>query len=277
MLKTRRVCRISKTLNWLSEMAIYRLDKDFFFFLDKISMGAEPWHSYRSIYLDPHREFLETYWQCFENYNESMIRERVKLIRIEHYGQTRSLFEKPDTTEIIKGTLDRCMQILPLEEKPDIYLFVGFFSHDGFVILFKDRPVIGIGCERFKYLDGLSALIAHEYGHIPIRSGSERPFFFKSSKPAKRLIAEGIAIHFSLEVLPQLPLYRHLFLSPGRLGWCRQHEEKLFNLWEKGFSEDLFFTGDPESLVPPRVGYFLAYRLVERIKEERWPKRPIHD
>jgi len=256
-------------------VAIHRLDRDFFLFLDTISKGAKPWPLYRSLYLYPHREFLEAYWKSFQYYDEETIRKRVEQVRIEHYGQIRSIFERKEIMEIVRRTLDRWMEVLPRGEEPDVYLFVGFFSSDGFCISFNGRHVIGIGCERFRSMDDLPLLIAHEYGHLSLKKDLEDCHSERSKGPKKRLISEGIAVNFTREVFPRLPLCKHLFLKPERLQWCIEHEEELILLWENGLSQELFFLGDPGSGIPPRVGYFLAYRIVEGIRRNLWPERPI--
>jgi hypothetical protein len=128
-------------------------------------------------------------------------------------------------------------------------------------------PVIALGLERFRDFRDLTLLVSHEYGHFAWRSlqtdrSAEGPPVLFS-----KVISEGISVFFSQLVYPEIPLHRHLFLTPERLRWCRENQETLLDLAGADLDAPklipiLFGPGDPDAGIPPRVGYFLAWQML---------------
>lgn len=249
-------------------MAIEALYTDFFRFLDHGPEEGE-WEAYRRIYLDPHRDFFDAHWACFEGFDQTQLAERVERIKREDYGHLHSLILEQDPIGLARETMRKCRSLLSLDPEPDVYLFVGFFSADGKALEVKGRPAIALGLERFKDFKDFPLLLAHEYGHCAglnslkgITSGGENTLL-------DTLTREGLAVLFTEAVYPEIPLYRHLFLTSERLRWCEENREALLDLaggdLNSGKLAPVFFgSGDPEAGIPPRIGYYLARQMMRQ-------------
>ncbi len=247
-------------------MAIKRLYLDFFKFLAEMEKG-DPWSSFQELYLKPYNDFFAAYWERFSFFDPNQIKERVLQIKEGDYGQLKSLIQANDPALLAEETLKKCQNVLPLDPEPDIYLFVGFFSADGTTLQVSGAPAIALGLERFKNFRDFSLLLAHEYGHCALWS-SLQEFFPQKEKPLLySIISEGLAVFFSETVFPEIPLHRHLFLTPDRLRWCKENQETLLALAgaDLAFSKlipILFGPGDEKAGLPPRVGYFIARQML---------------
>ena len=247
-------------------MKIHPLYLDFFRFLDEMAEG-DPWPSYRRLYLEPHTEFLTAYWRSFDHFTPLQVEERVRAVRKEDYGQLRALVLVQDPAPLAEGALGKCREIFPLEPLPEVYLFVGFFSADGATVEVRGSPAIALGLERFRDFKEIPLLIAHEYCHCAQRSLLRGRVPDDDGPLLHRMIAEGLSALFTQLVYPDLPLYRHLFLTPERFQWCRENQGALLelagaDLAEKKLLPVLFGPGDPNAGLPPRLGYFLARQIV---------------
>ncbi len=250
-------------------ITIYSLYKDFFTFV--LPATSDLWGAYRRYYLEPHKDFMESYLKSFPHLTEENLADRVRNIKKEDYSPLIELLDSCEVEGIINSTLQKCKKLLPRIDLPDVYLIIGFFSPDGFVLEVKNKPVIGIGLERFFDFDGLPVVLTHEYGHYGLRwlRGIEG----KNPTLLEVLLAEGLSIAFSKAVFPDKPLYKLLFFSQERLNWCRQNEGYLWKCIERDFkSTDIevigkYLSGIGEGEIPPRVGYYLGYRLVEERTE----------
>ena len=247
-------------------MAIKRLYLDFFKFLEEMKKG-DPWSSFQEFYLKPHANFLAAYWERFSLFDPELIKERVLQIKEGDYGQLKGLIQAYDPAQLAEETLQKCQRVLPLNPEPDVYLFVGFFSADGTTLEISGAPAIALGLERFKDFRDFSLLLAHEYGHCALWPSLQK-FFPQKEKPLLySIISEGLAVFFSEAVLPEIPLHRHLFLTPERLRWCRENQETLLALAGADLASSklipiLFGSGDERAGLPPRVGYFIARQML---------------
>lgn len=247
-------------------MPIKALYLNFFEFLSRLGK-EEPWLAYERIYIQPHGEFFEAYWKTFNHFDPTQIAARVREIKIEDYGQLRSLVQLQDPADLAEKALKRCQQALSLDPEPWVYLLVGFFSADGITLEVENRPSIAVGLERFKDFKDLPLLVSHEYGHCAQRSflknfnlSQERPLFF-------HILSEGLSVLFSENIYPEIPLHRHLFLTPERLRWCQVNKRGLLELAEADMNSEklvpIFFgPGDAHAGLPPRTGYFIAREML---------------
>lgn len=247
-------------------MSVHSLYLDFFQFLDQRSED-DPWPLYQRLYLQPHEGFLMAYWRNFDHFDLDQIAARVRQIKKADYGQLRALIQRQDPAVLAAEAVDKCQAIFPREAQPPVYLFVGFFSADGCTVEVGESPVIALGLERFRDFQDLSLLISHEYGHFALRgllknrSAQGPPTLFS------RVISEGLSVFFSQLVYPEIPLHRHLFLTPERLRWCRENQEALLDIAGADLAGEkliaiLFGPGDSDAGIPPRVGYFLAREML---------------
>ena len=247
-------------------MNVKPLYLDFFRFLDQMP-GDDPWASYQRLYLDPHEKFFQAYWKTFDNFNLEQIRERVQQIKEGDYSLLRSSIQFQDPVPLAEEALRRCQSVLALSPEPPVYLFVGFFSADGATVVVDGVPSIALGMERFKDFRDLSLLVSHEYGHCVQRSLLKKSFPPEGRTLVLKIVAEGLSVLFTRAVYPEIPLHRHLFLTPERLRWCRENQEALLELAAADLASEklvpvLFGPGDPNAGLPPRLGYFVAGEMV---------------
>jgi hypothetical protein len=248
-------------------MAVQRLYADFFHFLDQTPPGVDPWEIYQRLYLRPHQRFFTAYQGTFDHLDEPQLAARVRRIKAGDYSQLQALLQVEDPAALAEGALARCRSVLPLTPEPEVYLFVGFFSADGVTLEVDRRPAIALGLERYKDFKDLPLLIAHEYGHC-LQRGLPKVSCLPKERPLiAALAAEGLAVLFTEAVYPDLPLHRHIFLSPERLQWCLENQEVLLELAAADLAGPklvpvFFGPGDPQAGLPPRLGYFVARQML---------------
>jgi hypothetical protein len=248
-------------------MKVFSLYRDFFVFLDKISPRSSKWEIYFTHYFKPHQEFLENYFSYFPLIDVSNLRERVERIKASHYSLQKHLTSFCPPEKIISESYEKCRSIVSSKEKPEVYLFVGFFSPDAFVMNFRGKPVICFGLERFRDFRLLRILFAHEYAHFLLNSSrGEIP---EDKKLKWLLISEGIGTYFSSSAFPESKISDNLLMRRDRLNWCQEHEDYLRDIYCSGrFSSeeliDFFRKGNQELDIPPQAGKYLGFQAVRR-------------
>ena len=238
---------------------------DFFRFLDQMQEN-DPWAAYQRLYFHPHEKFFQAYWETFDHFDLEQIQERVGRIKEGDYGRLRSLIQSQDPVPLAEEALRRSQSVLALSPEPRVYLFVGFFSADGATIEVGGFPAIALGMERFKDFKDLELLVAHEYCHC-VQQSLLKEFFSPGHPLFYKIVAEGLSVLFTRAVYPEIPLHRHVFLTPERLQWCRENREVLLELTGADLASEklvpvLFGPGDPNAGLPPRLGYFVAAEMV---------------
>lgn len=265
-------------------MSIYSLYRDFFRFLDALERGEDACEAYNQYYFKPHKKFLNSYWRHFRYFDEKQIKERVRSIKSGDYSLLRDLLFHESPEDICLNTLRECQKTAgsfireknsPAFPEPDIYLFIGFFSADGFTLKLDDNQVIGFGLERYKSFRNLPLIFAHEFGHYlrliePGALGINKAY--KRGTLGEYLFSEGMAFVFSLKVFPERKLFEHLFFSFEIMEWCKQNEKRLLEEIEPMLNESI----EPNSIyfiekkmqIPPRSLNFAAYKLAERAMKD---------
>ena len=247
-------------------MKVQPLYLDFFEFLDRLGK-EDAWDVYQQCYIHRHEKFFEAYWKTCNHFDFSQIAARVRKIKKEDYGQLKSLVASQDPAVLVEEALSRCRRTLPLKPEPAVYLFVGFFSAEGMTLEVDGRPCIALGLERFKDFQDLSLLVSHEYCHCAQRI-LLTSFLSSPTRPLHTfIVAEGLAVLFSEGIYPEIPLHRHLFLTPERLRWCQENQEVLLELAGADLASEklvpIFFgPGDANAGLPPRTGYFIARQML---------------
>ncbi len=248
-------------------MRIFSLYRDFFTFLEKIRPNSSKWKIYTTHYFRPHQEFLENYFSHFPLIDVSNLKERVERIKPSDYSLQKHLTSVCPPEKIIDGSHEKCRSIVPSKEDPEVYLFIGFFSPDAFVMNFRRKPVICFGLERFRDFRLLRILFAHEYAHFLLNlSRGEIP---EDKKLQWLLISEGIATYFSSLAFPGSNISDHLLLRRDRLNWCQENEDYLKDIYCSGrFSSeeliDFYRKGNQELDIPPRAGKYLGFQAVRK-------------
>jgi len=248
-------------------MKIFSLYRDFFVFLDKITPDSGKWKTYFTHYFKPHQEFLENYFSHFPLIDFSNLKERVERIKASDYSLQKHLTSVCPPEKIIVESYEKCRSIVSSKEEPEVYLLIGFFSPDAFVMNFQGKPVICFGLERFRDFSLVKILFAHEYAHflLNLRRG-EIP---EDKKLKWLLISEGIGTYFSSLAFPECKISDHLLLRRDRLNWCQEHEDYLRDIYCSGrFSSeeliDFYRKGNQELDIPPRAGKYLGFQAVRK-------------
>ncbi len=252
-------------------MRIFSFYRDFFVFLERDFPPSKLWKAYSMIYVHPHQDFFETYFSHFPALDSLALKKRVERIRLSDYSWLRSLITQCPPEKIIEEAYERCYHLAPPPEEPDVYLIVGFFSPEGFVMNLRGRYVICFGLERFRDFRLLRILFAHEYGHFLLNLGrGEVP----EEKELKwLLVSEGICTYFSYLVFPEQKISDHFLFPRDRLNWCQENEgylRKLYNSGEYSNQElrNFYQWGDPGLDIPPRAGKYLGFRAVEKYVDQ---------
>ena len=252
-------------------MKIFPLYQDFFNFLEAVSPHpsepSEKWQLYMDHYYQPNKDFLDTYFSQSPMIDSSALKERVEAIRPGDYAGLKSLCALFPPEKIIDDAYGKCFNVVAPPEGPECYLFIGFFSPDGFVMTFREKPVIGFGLERYRDFRLLQVIFAHEYVHFLLRLTN--PGVPEQKRVSWLLVAEGLGTYFSSLVFPEIPLFDHFFFSRGRLNWCQANEGRLREIYcSEGFSSqeltDFYFKGSPDLDLPPRVAKYLGFQAVRR-------------
>ncbi len=249
------------------ELEIFSLYKDFFNFLDRIKNKEVKWKSYLINYYEPHREFLDSYLKHFPFLDASTLRQRVEATKPEDYSWLRHLLSFSPPEEIIRAAYKKCSMAVAPEIVPQVFLFIGYFSPEGFVMEFRGKPVICFGLERFKDFRLLKILFAHEYAHFLLNSREGE--ILEEKKLKWLLLCEGFCAYFSSLVFQDSQLSEHLLFPRDVLNWSQENLPLLREVYlsHKYSDEEIFeiyFKGKHELGIPPRTGRYLGFQAVKR-------------
>jgi len=251
------------------KLIIVPVYKKFFYFLDLLKRGKPAWPTYWQYYYFPYRHFFNAYFSFFPLLDREALKKRVEAIHPEHYSRLRLLLQAGKVEKILKAIHQRSLKLARPEKSCSlkVYLIIGFFSPEAFLLPLKKEKVIVFGLERWRDLSSLDLFYAHEYAHwlletkVTIIPEERKAFWY--------LLVEGLACWFSGLVLPQRPLTDHLFLRRDRLNWCLENESFLKEIFEN-YKHDLEKImmleqqGEAALGLPPRTLHFLGYRAWEQ-------------
>ncbi len=210
---------------------------------------------------------MKTYFSGFPNLDSESLRERVEKIREGDYSMLRNLVAISPPEAIIHQAYQRCRDVRAPGEEPEVYLFIGFFSPDGFVMALEGKPIICFGLERFKDFTLMRILFAHEYAHFLTRLRWQT---VEAEADWKwKLMNEGLATMFSLLSFPDESLASHFLFRRDVLNWCQAKESLLKEIYDgtkfsRSELKEVFSRGMPEFGVPPRAGKYLAFQAISR-------------
>ena len=189
----------------------------------------------------------------------------------------------------------RAVGLLGPRAEIDLYVCVGLELSNAFMVVVGDKPAVGVALEvygrrfgtAFVGFEDLLHVIPHEMCHA-VRAGEPHsPFvrFFRDEDPKnamqrvtlhEMLVEEGLACWTGSVATPEVRLSQTLFYSPEDFRWCEQNVDQLWEeslahghlpLGNEGFTR-WFGIGPENGDLPPRAGYYLGYRLVERYLRE---------
>jgi uncharacterized protein YjaZ len=246
-------------------MKVHCLYRDFFVFLRMVNLESDPWASFRRYYFDKHRGFLSHIWFQYQGYTQRNIRERVGMLKKEDYAQVESALKLFDVEEHTREVIQHCKSLLHNPDPCHVYLFLGFFSPDGFVTEYENRWVICVGLERFRSFKNYDILVSHEYCHYLLNKTGGRA----ADALLHRLIREGIAVCFSRLAYPGRKESAYIFQNEERFRALAERFDDIMGRAGRGEIgvEELF--GSHTETIPARSGYYLGYRLVRDFIEGR--------
>jgi len=196
-----------------------------------------------------------------------VLEERVEAVKAPDYAGLKSLCSLSPPEKIVKEAYKRCLAVVSPPQEPEAYLFVGFFSPEGFVMDFRGKPVLCFGLERYKDFRLLPVIFAHEYVHFLLRlTNTDVP---ESQEIRWLVVSEGLATVFPALVFPGLPLADYFLFRRDRLNWCQANGARLRDIYCSGrFSQrellDFFNRGNPDLDLPPRAAKYLGFQAVQR-------------
>jgi len=228
---------------------------------------SRKWPLFSKYYYHPNKEFLDTYFSHSPLVDSLVLKDRVEAIKAADYSLLRGLCTLLSPERIIGEAYEKIGRFASPSQEPEIYLFIGFFSPDGFVMDFQGKPVICIGLERFKDFRLLHVIFAHEYVHYLLNlADGEVP---EGKSIHWLLVSEGLATLFPSLVFPGLPLSDYFLFRRDRLNWCQANESRLKEIYCSGrFSPqelmDFYFKGNPDMGLPPGAAKYLGFQAAKR-------------
>jgi hypothetical protein len=229
--------------------------KDFFAFLDK--RGDNYWNDFQKYYIHKYRDFFQIYFRCF-TYSKTALRERVKKTFPEHYAQIKSLILAQPPEDIVERTIKKCIHIVNPPQPVTIYIFIGFFSAEGFTMNVNGKPTIGISLERMRDFSKIDIITAHEYGHYI------RNLYYKGTNQYNKTINEGVATYFSKMVIPTKSLPRHLFMTNGEFNRLLNKRDELLHNFKRGKLDKLFNNNQENRRIKNFIGYIYITNRINR-------------
>lgn len=242
-----------------ASVKIHCLYRDFFLFLRMINLESDRWAAFKRYYFDKHRGFLSHVWYEYQNYTPGNIRDRVAALKKEDYAQIENELKLFDIEEHAREVVQHCSDLLHEPNPCTVFLFIGFFSPDGFVTRYRGSSVICIGLERFRTFRDFDILLAHEYCHYILNKRSGEGL----GSIAEKVVREGIAVYFSRYAYPGRAEERYLFLNKERVHWLGERYESILQNIRKGELKNSDLFGPESEKLPPRAGYYVGFRLVD--------------
>jgi len=238
---------------------------------------------WNSLYAARHQEFFS--WYLKERCPQDRLAKRLP-----DYDPREHVLARP--SQVLPGVLEEIWpRVLAAcgegESALRAILFAGGFDADGFCEHYGPDLAVFFQAEVIcTYPEGLLRVhSAHESFHYlhahkvlsrdPAFSYKERYFEIPVA-----LFAEGLAVAVSRRVCPGQRTARYLLWEasdPVAADWCREHERELFGRVRRvlGHSDQetfrAFFSGGnlPDGVPHWRTGYYVGWRVVEQILQER--------
>ncbi len=246
-------------------MKIHCLYRDFFVFLRMINLEKDVWNAFKRYYYEKHADFLSHLWHSYQGYTTRNIRERAVMIKKEDYADIENLLKIYDIEEKTREILMHCKSIYFDRDRCNVYILIGFFSPDAFVLRYKGSFVICVGLERFHDFKHYDILLAHEYFHYiqnKVHGSISEPLVLQ-------LIREGICVHFSRIAYPGRKEHEYLFLTEQAFADAEGSYETIRKkLRSRKISREKLFSAASGELTP-RSGYYVGYRLVSEFIAKR--------
>lgn len=245
-------------------MKIHTLYKNFFKLLDTWT-GLEDsrrLEQFYSQYFKTNETFFKYYYFNYLNINKKQLGDRVLRIQPEHYAQIKELCQKIPPEETARAIIDKCKKFLDIEHKLNIFLIIGFFTPEGLSVSIGGvgEKNILIGLERFKELNSLEIIIAHEYGHCLFNLKPGLTTYEKFHR-------EGLAFFFSSLIFPEKLLTKIVFLSESDIYEIKNNIEDIkLKISKDEFSQlDLFKYSDLK--LPNRFGNLASYLYIKDLSK----------
>ncbi len=245
-------------------MKTYPLYKNFLNLLDGWCnlTDSHKLERFYSEYFKTNEMFFNYYYFNYLNINRKQLNERVLKIQPEHYAQIKELCKNMPPEKTATEVVNKCMKLLDIEHKLNMFLIIGFFTPEGLSVSIEGvgEKNILIGLERFNDLNYLETIIAHEYGHCLFNLKPELTTYEKIHR-------EGLAFFFSSLILPDKQLAKIVFLSKSDLYEITDSIDEIKNkIHKEEFSQlDLFKYSDMK--LPNRFGNLVSYLYIKDLSK----------
>ncbi|MFW6138718.1 MAG: DUF2268 domain-containing putative Zn-dependent protease [Spirochaetota bacterium] len=223
---------------------------------------------FKTYYFEKHKDFLSEVFFKFQGFTLRNIIERVNMIRKQDYAELENALKIYDIEEHTTEIILLCKNLLGSHDICHVFLYIGFFSPDAFVIRYSNDYVICVGLERFRNFINYDVLLSHEFGHY-IQNKRKGP---GNEGLICKLVREGISVYFSRLAFPGKKENEYLFLKRQNYNFLNLNYQHFLDRLKNHHTriEDLFRT--ESKVFPPRAGYFLGYRIVQEYVKKIGPE-----
>jgi len=226
-------------------------------------------------------------------------REMVNSLELRQCTRQLQRFREEGAADIIKTTLREAESFCPPRANAGAFVLLGLGRTDGCVVPTDKGPALFLGIDTYPGRDRLSDLVAHEYNHVvrlgcpelvPERFG-EGAGLFGGLTVGDLTVSEGLAVAFPLclrgEKLTPYAVHDSGLMGRDVAEACLEQEERIqreiYAVWNEPLSKELmvrFFVDGPlrngeAGGLPPKAGYYLGARLVQRLLEQGWTIREL--
>lgn len=168
----------------------------------------------------------------------------------------------------------RLAEVLTPEPEVQAVLLVGLGKANGWVAAVEDEPTLFLAVERLPDPPYDVVLALHELTHLVHlqRAANGWP----SARVDADLFREGLAVHATTTLMPDIDRSGHLWFRKGEGAWIRRCEQlatalrgrALDDLHRTDQSEIWFSPDPPEAHLPPRCGYWLGWDCLHRLAKD---------
>lgn len=172
---------------------------------------------------------------------------------------------------VLTSSLRKLHTLVPIAKPIDVYLVLHPHPFNGKEFLLGEQPsfALNLSYPDFGNAVDLSILVAHEAFHVLHLRETGRSLLDTAEGTVLR---EGLAVYATKRLFPDVSEQRLLFFTVEEYKRCSSESKelglKLLESISRGFEETnkLFFSSKPgDSSYPPRCGYYLGYKMMDRL------------
>lgn len=262
------------------------------------------WEGLRAGYVTRHLDLLAPYVRNFgPGWGEVPLEDAYRHHWGEHPERAEALargLADFDPVPLLTEGLRRGTDLLRPRRPVEAIALVGLESSNACAFWLRDRAVVAVAVEAWvdagadpdwalrvgrswaPWVD-VPLWVVHEMAHAVrygegddalgrcLRQGCSYPEAVDRVPLRHFLVDEGLAVAAAARASPEAGPWRWLWFRPEDLDFCRAHEPRLWRELELLLDRPLgrdgwvrWFSAGAEGDLPPRCGYYLGWRLVER-------------